>query len=248
MTSTWTLAVARDDLSRTELREDALREVDDGEALLRVDRVGVTDGAAFLLAGEGRQLAGLTSPGNVSFTESLGCYDRVLTYDDAPQLAALPTAYIDLAGSTQLRRTLHDHLGADLVLDLVVGVTHQDSSPAGTLAGARPQVFFAPGPDASALGRLGPAGARRPLRAGVAPVRAGRRGLGRRHGRIRTPGTACGLARGAVRTQRTPHRARPAALDTLRPAYPVRAAVSPRPASRLPRRASAAAPLRRPRR
>jgi hypothetical protein len=40
-------------------------------------------GAAFLLAGTGRQLVGLTSPGNVSFTESLGCYDRVLTYGDA---------------------------------------------------------------------------------------------------------------------------------------------------------------------
>jgi hypothetical protein len=30
------------------------------------------------------------------------------------------------------------------VLDLVVGVTHQDGSRAGTLAGARPTGFFAP--------------------------------------------------------------------------------------------------------
>ena len=30
------------------------------------------------------------------------------------------------------------------MVDLVVGVTHQDSSPAGTLSGARPAVFFAP--------------------------------------------------------------------------------------------------------
>lgn len=101
-------------------------------------------GTAFLLKGGEAEVVGLTSAGNVSFTESLGCYDRVLSYDDVAQLAATPTAYVDLAGSTDLRRALHDHLVDQLVLDLVVGVTHQDSSPAGTLAGARPQVFFAP--------------------------------------------------------------------------------------------------------
>ncbi len=101
-------------------------------------------GAAFLLRGAGAEVVGLTSPSNVDFTRSLGCYDRVLSYDEVDQLAAVPSGYVDLAGSTDLRRALHDHLGADLVLDLVVGVTHQDSTPAGTLAGARPQVFFAP--------------------------------------------------------------------------------------------------------
>ena len=42
MTSFWTLAVARDDLSRTALFDDAVPEIGDGEALLRVDRVGLT--------------------------------------------------------------------------------------------------------------------------------------------------------------------------------------------------------------
>ena len=101
-------------------------------------------GAAFLLQGAGTEVVGLTSPGNVEFTQSLGCYDRVLAYDDVTQLSAVPTGYVDLAGSTDLRRALHDHLGADLVLDLVVGVTHQDASRAGPLAGARPTAFFAP--------------------------------------------------------------------------------------------------------
>jgi hypothetical protein len=101
-------------------------------------------GAAFLLRGGEREVVGLTSARNVAFTESLGCYDRVLSYDDVAQLAAVPTGYVDLAGSTPLRTALHEHLREQLVLDLVVGVTHQDATPAGPLAGARPQVFFAP--------------------------------------------------------------------------------------------------------
>jgi Protein of unknown function (DUF2855) len=42
MTSFWALAVARDDLSRTALVEGDVPEIGDGEALLRVDRVGLT--------------------------------------------------------------------------------------------------------------------------------------------------------------------------------------------------------------
>lgn len=101
-------------------------------------------GAAFLLQRAGVRTLGLTSAGNVAFTRSLGCYDDVVAYDDVRALPAVPTAYVDCAGSTPLRQALHEHLGAALVLDLVVGVTHQDSSPAGTLSGARPSVFFAP--------------------------------------------------------------------------------------------------------
>lgn len=101
-------------------------------------------GAAFLLQSAGVRTIGLTSPGNVDFTTSLGCYDAVLPYDEVAALEAVPTAYVDCAGSTPLRQALHDHLGGALVVDLVVGVTHQDSSPAGSLSGARPAVFFAP--------------------------------------------------------------------------------------------------------
>lgn len=101
-------------------------------------------GAAFLLQAAGLRTVGLTSAGNVAFTASLGCYDAVVAYDDVAQLPLERTAYVDCAGSTPLRQALHAHLGEALVLDLVVGVTHQDSSPAGTLSGARPSVFFAP--------------------------------------------------------------------------------------------------------
>ena len=42
MTSFWALAVARDGLARTRLFEDAVPQIGDGKALLRVDRVGPT--------------------------------------------------------------------------------------------------------------------------------------------------------------------------------------------------------------
>jgi hypothetical protein len=42
MTSSWTLAVDRDDLSRTSLLETEVPRPADGEVVLRVDRVGVT--------------------------------------------------------------------------------------------------------------------------------------------------------------------------------------------------------------
>ena len=101
-------------------------------------------GTAFLLRQAGLRTVGLTSTRNVDFTSSLGCYDEVLSYDEVTALPQVPTAYVDCAGSTPLRVALHEHLGAALVADVIVGVTHQDSSPAGELPGARPALFFAP--------------------------------------------------------------------------------------------------------
>ena len=102
-------------------------------------------GAAFLLQGKAPQVVGLTSAGNVAFTEGLGCYDRVLPYDAVHQLSpAAPTAYLDLAGHAGLRTQLRRHLGDRLVHEEVVGVTHQDRAGAQALSGPRTTVFFAP--------------------------------------------------------------------------------------------------------
>ena len=101
-------------------------------------------GAAFLLRSSGRRLVGLTSPSNVTFTESLGVYDEVLPYESVEALPVVPSVYVDLAGSATLRASLRARLGAALVADVVVGITQQDASPVGSLEGPRPQVFFAP--------------------------------------------------------------------------------------------------------
>ncbi|MCU1592121.1 MAG: hypothetical protein JWP11_3377 [Frankiales bacterium] len=102
-------------------------------------------GTAFLL--DGIRRVGLTSPANVAFTESLGCYDEVLTYDDVTSLPAdAPTLYADMAGSRGLRAAVHEHLGDALVHDAVVGITHIEELGSGgeSLAGAKPTFFFAP--------------------------------------------------------------------------------------------------------
>ena len=102
-------------------------------------------GAAFLLQGQGPEMVGLTSPGNVAFTESLGCYDRVVSYDRLDELdATKPTAYLDVAGSADLRDRLRARLGDNLVRDVVVGVSHQESGGGSGLAASGTTFFFAP--------------------------------------------------------------------------------------------------------
>jgi Protein of unknown function (DUF2855) len=102
-------------------------------------------GAAFLLQGKGPEVVGLTSPGNVAFTESLGCYDRVLPYDAIGELSAnRPAAYLDVSGSADVRARLREQLGDRLVHEAVVGATSQEQAGAEALTGPRTTVFFAP--------------------------------------------------------------------------------------------------------
>jgi hypothetical protein len=102
-------------------------------------------GAAFLLKGNGPEVVGLTSAGNVEFTGSLGCYDRVVSYDAISELdAKRPTAYVDVLGSGEVRANVRAHLGPSLVHDAVVGITSQESFAAAGLSEPQPQFFFAP--------------------------------------------------------------------------------------------------------
>lgn len=103
-------------------------------------------GTAFQLAQRGGvEVIGLTSPGNVAFCESLGCYSRVVTYDALDQIdGATPSVYIDFAGSVGLRQRVHAHF-TGLAYSCSVGASHvQDLGGAGQLPGPRPVMFFAP--------------------------------------------------------------------------------------------------------
>jgi hypothetical protein len=101
--------------------------------------------AAFLLQGSGPEVVGLTSPGNLGFTESLGCYDRILPYDAVAELNAdRPTAYLDVSGRADVRTRLREHLGDRLLHEAIVGLTSQEQAGAEALTGPRTTVFFAP--------------------------------------------------------------------------------------------------------
>lgn len=104
-------------------------------------------GLAFLLHRAGVRTVGLTSSGNVAFCEGLGVYDDVVTYDALTGMDPVKTAFVDMAGSAELLRTVHAHFGDALVNSCRVGLTHwQDTANwvDGLEGGPKPYFFFAP--------------------------------------------------------------------------------------------------------
>lgn len=108
---------------------------------------------AFLLARRrdsdgqtGSEIIGLTSERNRAFVEGLGCYDKVLSYEQAEALAGGTAAVlVDFAGNADLRRQLHETLSDSLRYSCSVGASHWDEAgAAGDLPGPRPVLFFAP--------------------------------------------------------------------------------------------------------
>ena len=103
-------------------------------------------GTAFALAQRtGLEVVGFTSARNVAFCESLGVYQRVLTYDQLPEMAAdAPAIYVDFAGNAAFRKALHTHC-TGLVYSSSIGGTHVAELGSGKdLPGPRPTLFFAP--------------------------------------------------------------------------------------------------------
>ncbi len=106
-------------------------------------------GTAFCLAqrpaSERPKVIGLTSPGNVAFSESLGCYDQIITYDQLEALSAtLRCTYVDYAGNAALRQRIHTHF-TQLQYSCSVGGTHvQELGGAKGLPGPKATLFFAP--------------------------------------------------------------------------------------------------------
>ena len=91
------------------------------------------------------EVVGLTSPGNVAYCEGLGCYSRVLTYDQLDALPAdMPCVYVDFAGSGPLRQAVHTRF-TQLAYSCSIGGTHVDDlRSAKDLPGPRATLFFAP--------------------------------------------------------------------------------------------------------
>lgn len=119
-------------------------------------------GLAHLLANRNAsiKLVGITSAGNVSFVQSLGYYDLVLTYEDVSSLPQEATGFVDFSGNTAVITQLHNHLGDNLKVSSLVGVTHWQAFGrlAKELPGAKPELFFAPAYAQQRIKTWGPVG------------------------------------------------------------------------------------------
>ena len=106
-------------------------------------------------------MIGLTSARNEAFVRQLGCFDRVVLYEDVKSLdASVPTAFIDHSGNADVVNALHHHFQDNLKHSAVVGTTHWDAggSRQTNLPGAEPAFFFAPSQVEKRIGDWGPAG------------------------------------------------------------------------------------------
>ncbi len=133
------------------LAEDFLTDQDLGEKLTVISSASSKTAIALAhcVKTQARtQAIGLTSQRNLEFVRSLGCYDKVLTYDEAATLdAATPVVFVDMAGNSALRRTIHEHFGDRLRHSSIIGATHWDQGGGSDdgLPGSKPAFFFAPG-------------------------------------------------------------------------------------------------------
>lgn len=103
-------------------------------------------GTAFQLAQRsGIEVVGLTSTKNLDFCKSLGCYHRVISYDQFTELPGTqPAVYVDFAGNASLRHRVHSHF-VNLAYSSSIGGTHVEQlGGASGLPGPRPTLFFAP--------------------------------------------------------------------------------------------------------
>ena len=118
-------------------------------------------GTAFCLARrtDTVRVVGLTSPANLDFTRSLGCYDDVITYDESAALPEADSVYVDFSGSGSVRAAVHRRLGDHLTYDCAVGGTHWDALGGhDELPGPPPVLFFVPDWAAKRSEQWGPTG------------------------------------------------------------------------------------------
>ena len=142
----------------TGAQAEAGADVDVGALLLSSASSKTAYATAFALKQRsGIEVVGLTSPGNVAFCQSLGCYHRVLTYDQLGEIAAdRACVYVDFAGNTKLRLAVHTRF-ANLKYSCSIGGTHVENlGSAKDLPGPRAILFFAPAQIKQRTGEWGP--------------------------------------------------------------------------------------------
>ena len=90
---------------------------------------------------------GLTSRGNIPFTEGTGLYANTVDYNDISSMQAPnPTSVTDMRGSHAIRLAVHERFSDYLAASVTVGATEwdADNSNPEPLPGIEPTFFFAP--------------------------------------------------------------------------------------------------------
>jgi len=92
------------------------------------------------------EIIGLTSSRNADFVESLGCYQKVRTYEEVENLDnSKKSTIIDFAGDKELVAKVQSMLIPEVVSTLIVGASHWDKvGTKGISFPAKAEVFFAP--------------------------------------------------------------------------------------------------------
>ncbi len=106
-------------------------------------------GLAFLLHANRRGqvgVVGLTSKANTDFVDKTKYYDHIVAYDAIAQSPHdKAAAFVDMAGSGEVRANVHKHWNENLKYSCAVGATHWDQRAASSeLPGPKPALFFAP--------------------------------------------------------------------------------------------------------
>jgi Protein of unknown function (DUF2855) len=98
--------------------------------------------------GEGRtpKLIGLTSKRNLKFTQELGLYDKVMTYDQVGILAQVEEkwVYIDIAGNSELNSRAYRTLGPRIIKGVSLGMSDPSGKVSGPGEGQALEMFFMP--------------------------------------------------------------------------------------------------------
>ena len=106
------------------------------------------------------KVIGLTSPGNVAFTQSVNAYDEVIGYDAIDQIADKPSVLVDMSGNRSVLGSVHGALGDNMKWCHYVGLTHWEETDGNDEAAAqliqeRSAMFFAPGHIQRRAGEMG---------------------------------------------------------------------------------------------
>jgi hypothetical protein len=105
------------------------------------------------------QVVGLTSASNKAFTQNLGCYDQVLSYDDIAQLGQHKNSWVlDFAGNKGLLLNLQDQFSEQLSKLVLIGSTDVDAQQDKPDGHLNSEFFFAPSQVKKRTGDWGHAG------------------------------------------------------------------------------------------